>query len=566
MKFDRISLILFSFATVFLILNTVALSRDYQDSWVLEGLVIPFALFVTTFAVAFFTQKKMSFLVVLAVITRFVFLLIPNLKYVWFLGTAVDQERQFALANHVVASGHIYNGEFGGEVYGATPLIHILFSIFSMIPGVPVLDSIKYVPVLLSTLYPLITYIIIKSLKVPRETTLLKFGLLFSSIPFNVGSYLVTGGQFGALIALLAFLNLVLLLQKKDRRYGLIFIILVLALSLYHTVSSTFFTIFLFGTIILQRIPSLRLANFIRTRAVIAAALIGVAVLMFQATDAFTSMLQTVFIASPGSYTPGSEFIPSSFFSLALADPIGGIMVTLVYYGMDVFLLLLALGGLIVLLKERKELSNLFKFLLLLGGLPLLFIPIGAIMKVGTFRLVYFVIPFLLLFSSVFLLYLGSKKKWLPIAVFSFMMILAPIELYACQPLIPSANIVYKELPKTEPIGYVGQVTSVYQRQMILFAQNYVTGKIAGDAMSTSQVLGSAGYKYTNEHVIYYNPLDTSQPPQKYDALFIHLAGKSGILPDNAKARSPSSILNAIYSSNVVYTNGESYILKILES
>ena len=60
MKTSNILKLFLVIAIVVLIGNTLAISRDYQDSWVLEGLEIPFALFVITYVAAFFSEKRTS--------------------------------------------------------------------------------------------------------------------------------------------------------------------------------------------------------------------------------------------------------------------------------------------------------------------------------------------------------------------------------------------------------------------------------------------------------------------------------------------------------------------------
>ena len=41
------------------------MNRDYQDSWILEGLEIPFVLFVVTFVFAFYLEKSILWRVAL---------------------------------------------------------------------------------------------------------------------------------------------------------------------------------------------------------------------------------------------------------------------------------------------------------------------------------------------------------------------------------------------------------------------------------------------------------------------------------------------------------------------
>jgi len=222
----------------FLLFNCAALSRDYQDSWILEGLEISFAVFAITYAMTFFSEKRISLMVALAVIGRCVFLLIPNLKYVWFQGIWIDQHQQCGLANHVHNEGYIATqGPFGVSVYGSTPLMHLSFAIFSIVLNIPVVDSVKYLPVFLSPIYPLLTYVIMKNFKFLKGTTALKYALFVSSIPITPENYMVTGAQFGVLLAFLILTSLVTLLQKKDRRRWFIFIFFIFVLAATHSSS-----------------------------------------------------------------------------------------------------------------------------------------------------------------------------------------------------------------------------------------------------------------------------------------------------------------------------------------
>ena len=80
-KRDLAKIALFIFVAI-LLSNAIVISRDYQDSWVLEGVEISFTLFVMTYILAFFYEKKTLWMVTLAIVGRTTFLLIPNLKYV----------------------------------------------------------------------------------------------------------------------------------------------------------------------------------------------------------------------------------------------------------------------------------------------------------------------------------------------------------------------------------------------------------------------------------------------------------------------------------------------------
>lgn len=92
-------------------------------------------LFVGAYALTFFGEEKVSSLVLLAIIAQFTFLLIPNLKYVWFQGTNIDQHMQYGLANYVHTNGYVAPLGPINEVYSSTPFIHLAFAGFSSNSG-----------------------------------------------------------------------------------------------------------------------------------------------------------------------------------------------------------------------------------------------------------------------------------------------------------------------------------------------------------------------------------------------------------------------------------------------
>jgi hypothetical protein len=513
------------------------------------------------YSLVFFSEKRTSWLVALAIVARVTFLLIPNLKYVWFQGTAGDQQIQYALANNVYNKGHISSID---PVYSTTPFIHLSFSIFSTILGIPVVDSLKYVPVLLSPIYPLLTFILMKRMNFSQKTTVLKFGLFVSSIPFNIQTYVVTGGQFGTLLAFLVLSSLVALSQEKDRRYWIILVLLVFALATAHSVTSTFVTIFLFAAFVFQRIPQFKLGHFLKGSIILAVTSILSAWLLFSARAALEALTRVVFFAVPRGTTASSEVIPLRFLELLRADVFAGLRALLVYDGADIFLLITSIGGLILLLKMRRELNYSSKFLLIYGSLIILVIPVAAVLGVGPFRITLFVSPLFAVFSGILAFHISRRRMWIGIALCCLIVILATFELYTCQPLLPSANVILKNLPTTEPVGYVNQVTSIYQREMIAFAENHINGQIASDVLTKNQIVGLTKYDFSSVHLIEYYPLDASRPKQRFDFFLIHFHGKSGTFGERAEVRTQSLILDVIYNSSIVYTNGESYALNSL--
>jgi hypothetical protein len=555
-------------AAVILLLNAAAISRDYQDSWILEGLEMPFAFFVGVYVLTFFVEKKIWQMVTIAVTGRVVFLLVPNLKYVWFQGPYIDQDQQYALANYVYTHGHIAPaGPYIVSLYGTTPLIHLSLATFSIVLGVPVVDAMKYVPVLFSSLYPLLTYIIMKNIKFLNNLRALKFGLFLSSVPILTEDYIINGAQFGVLLAFLIITILVMLMVKSDRRYWVLFIFFIAALAMTHSSSSVLLTLFLLAGFLVQKMRLYRVPSFPTMSAVFAALSICAAWLMFPADFTFEAITRVGAAAlGLGGTTPPSEKVPPRFVELAEKSLLEAGKMLLVTYGAEIFVLILMIVSLIVLWKVRNQLNNSTRFLFLIGGLMVLFIPIGFFLQLGEFRIADLVIPYCPIFIGILAGFISKNNSRTRTLFLSFIIlvtiVLAIPELYMCQPLVPAASVLLKNISPSEPIAYINAVNSIYQRQMIQFAQNHLVGVIACDALTYNQITGLTNLNFSAAYLSSYYPLDNTELPVAYSYFLIHTAGVSGVFAaEKAEIRTNDLILSAIYNSSILYTNGQSYIL-----
>lgn len=554
-------------AIILLIGNTVAISRDYQDSWILEGLEIPFTLFVITYAIAFFCETKTLRMVALAMIGNAVFLLIPNLKYDWFQGTAIDQNIQYYLANYVSNEGRIATQlAFGGQPYTTTPLVHLSFSIFSTILNVPVVDSMKYLPVIWSLMYPLLIYVIVRAMEFPQG--ILRYALFFSSVPISDEQYVVTGGLLGVLLAFLVLSTLVQIFQKGNRRYWIICLIFVFTLAAAHSVMSVILAISLLAVMLLERILHFGKQSHWSASIPLGVALIVAVWLMFPASTTLQTIVDTVFVGVPTGSTPGSEYISSSFFEHLRVNALSAARSFAVTYGADAIFLVLTLVGLLLLLKWRKKLNHAANFILMLGWLTLFLMVAGYLMKLGAPRMLGFARPLFPVFAGVVVFRMG-KKEWvrkvvLPV-IFSVIILLCTIEFYGYQPLISSANVLYKGLPADVLFIYVNGVDSIYQRQVIEFAASHIKGIIASVPPTANQIVGLAGTNFSMSNLVWYYPINKNQTEQRYDYFIINIPGKSGDPPSPPYAQpslqSREVISQYIQNSSVVYTNGGSYIL-----
>jgi hypothetical protein len=298
-----------------------------------------------------------------------------------------------------------------------------------------------------------------------------------------------------------------------------------------------------------------------RVPAILTVMVICFAWLSFPASFTFENISRVIFVSAPTGVTPAGERIPTRFFELARINIFEAIKTISVFNGADGLMLLLTFGGLTVLWTMRKRLNRTLQFLFLFGLITLLFIPVGVVLQIGLFRVVRLASPLFPIFIALFLVHVVKEKKFMLVLLFSFILFFATIELYKCQPLLPRANILSDDLPFDQPIYYLNNVNSIYQRQMIDFVYSFVVGRIASDVVTANQITGLTDFNYSSSYLTFYYPLDDAQTKRTYDYFLIHLPGISGPIEEKAEFRTTELISESIYTSSIIYTNGESYVL-----
>jgi len=560
--------------------TAAAISRDYQDAWILEGLEIPFAAFMFTFTVYIFAENNIAWITVFAVLVRSVIVLVPNLKYDWFLGVSIDQHSHYRLVQDIYNEGHVPS-PIPGVLYSGTPNMHSFFVIYSSVTNVPILFTFKYLPELSWFVYPLIIYLIMKkSLPTKKHFSALKYAVLLSAIPVKATtSFLVVGTLFGALFAFLFIALFIRLLQTNNRKYLVTVLICSLSLVGTHSYSSILLTTGLLMMYLAYNINHLRCRfKIFQARAPIVLFLIvlNASWLSYVATDLFRgtfvniikNYLNTITGVSSLTGFPTTGII-SRFFELHFLDKL---RIIILYYGGDIALLFLMLIGILILVKKfhsNRSLMFLSFYILSLWLFEIVHLMFtGA--RAGLFEFNRIFEHTLLLspiFGAISLHYLQKKFRNSKLVMFIILLliILAAVELYGYQPLVPSARVI--GLPYDEPIVYVTDVNSVYQRRMIDFAERYSGDEthIASDTVTLNQVIGLTSSDFSSKSLLWYYPfsrlLNQSIITMEYDYFLIHVPGKSGPFQDKVETHTRSLILEAVHNSNIVYTNGESYVL-----
>jgi len=558
-----------------LVVNAAAISRDYQDSWILEGLEIPFVVFVATYITYVFVETEIKWIIAFAVIFRVVIGLLPNLKYVWFQGVWPDQHSAYRLSQDIYDYGHIPSGMY----YSDTPLMHLFFVIFSKETGISVLSSFKYCPTLMWSIYPLVIYMIVRSWGKTEKSPLLKYALIVSSIPVDaVTSYVVAGTSIGLLLSLLLLSEFMRLLQAKDRRDWVILVIFALALVSAHSYSATMLALALFAVLVSIRLAyrflpenlvQLPLDHIFTTSMVIG--LLSLTWLSHKAAymlDLMVGFMNGYISRAMGAQVVLDQPVPLRFFELVGTDFMEGLKMILVWYGATLLVVFLMLIGLLLIVKRIREQSKPSLFLIAYVVSLMLFLIPGLALRISSgwseriTRLLAVMSP---IFFSISLVYISKKIRKSAAFIVTILMVLATLQFYGYQPFVPSASVVNKELPADVPIGYRVEVNSMYQRYMIQYAERYIPQnsslRIACDRVTLYQIMGLTSWNFSTSHRAWYYPLDKDAPKREYYHFLVHLPGKSGRFYEQAEIRTPRLILQVLYDSSIAYSNAESYVL-----
>lgn len=561
---------------IVLFANAAAISRDYQDSWILEGLEIPFVAFVTTYIIYIFIETDIKWIIPFTVIFRVVIGVLPNLKYVWFQGVWPDQHSAYRLSQDIYDSNHIPTGMY----YSDTPHMHLLFAILSKETGLSILLSFKYCPILMWSIYPLVVYMILKNCGKTNKTSLLKYALIFSSIPITAStSYVVSGSLIGLLISLLLLSEFMKLFRMKDRRDLIILAIFSFVLVSAHSYSATILIVMLFAVYVILRLlrgflpnnlTPLQLKYLFETSLMIG--LLNLAWLLHKAgymLNLMVGFLHGYIGRALGAQVLLDQPVSPRLFELLRIDFVEGLKVILVWHGATLFVIFLALIGLLLVAKEIREQPKSFMFLIIYVISLLVFLILGLTLRISSGwaeRIVRQLVVISPIFCSIPLVYINKKIRKFTVFIILILMVLATAQFYGCQPLVPSASLINKELPAGAPIGYRVEVNSIYQRDMIDYIERYTPQnkrvRIACDRVTHYQIMGLTSWNFSTSHLAWYYPLDKSVPERKYDYFLIHLPGKSGRFSEQVEIRIPSLILQVICNSSILYSNGESYVLK----
>lgn len=556
--------------SILVILTSTFLNRiDYQDSWILNGIELQYVFFIASYFILFLYTNDVNKLLILSIISRFVLLLIPNIKYEFFLGRSMDQHIQYLLSRDILQDGIIgliknYVNLPTGRYYIESPLFHTSITSVSIATGLDLITVYKYFPIIINILYPLYFYSIIDKLNF-KNVNYIKYSIFLTSLPLNKGlTYIVTGAMFVFLYLLGLFNQYLSLIKNPDRVNYIVFILLVIGSTMSHPIETlNFLGIMMVVSIVLNYFNNFSKDYLIRQifiGLVINLSWVSLREMQF---SYFTNLFRSVDITE-APITP-------TFFILLRTSVIDTIKVLVSRFGSDMFFSVLIAVSFYYLFRKIREnnISEDYRFI------SIFFLVVAALTFTGfilgiafsyfarTFRFYYFII---VIFSGYLFNHIKDKngKLVMPL-IFVVVLILSSMEFYSAPILTPSASIIFPVAEDT-PIVNSGEVNSIYQREMISYTYNHFEGRIACDAVTRNQVMGLTDPQYFSYATWFYPPNVEIYPGvevKEYDVFMIHLPGISGSFEETALVRDRATILDQIYREDLdlVYSNSQSFVL-----
>jgi len=568
-------LVLYILSGLILVLSASVIRREYQDSWILEGLFPQTLLFFLLFLIVAVNVRNNTNLVLL--IASFLMLLsaIPSLKYIQIYGV-YDSIAHYGYTNRLISSGYVPETGFYAKQYSGTPGMHIFLATITLITGLSTTLAIKLFLAVISSMIPLTVYFVTKDAFSEDARRFILLALCFSSPAF----YYLTGTTF-ALPVYFIFISVFLrqtLVTQLPRRFALVPIIIGTSLIISHGVTSLFLSLLMICILFMLKIlESAKKDNstLIVSRYLCISIFLVVSLMawwVFHVEYLFSNLLVGM-VRSPFSGTT-TETFPSAIFELSLSERMALIFVR--FYGL---FMLLAMGfvGLIVYLtifrkQYPKKTQTLYLLMFcILGATALIAFPVFFELRTYTFeRFVTYsalLSPFFIglsLYSLGRYLRVHIKKILVRNLFFALLLfvLLAPrlLCVFVFQPLLPQNS-------ENEYIVDYRSVNTIYQKEMIRFAEgHYVNGsKIATDIVTSWQIFGLADTSFASGYS-WHNPL--YEDDLESEMILLHYAGRSGPLNEKVEYRSRAKLNEFKFKlgNNIVYDNCESFIIVPINS
>jgi hypothetical protein len=570
-------LVLYVAIAVAFIVEILLNQRGYQDSWILQDIFVPTILYVLTFSVVAVLLDNNKLIALVCASFVILLMAVPNLKYDLFPGT-FDSVAHYGYIKNLVSLGHVPSTGSAAPSYEDFPGMHILIGSLSIILSVSINEAIKLVTSMIMGIIPLMAYFATNRIFGPN---IQKFIIIASGLPVFT-SYALTGTAFAVpLYFCIICLILRSLITRNERQHTIVLLILALGLLFSHAMTTLYLISFLVITFLLLKFLSIKERRVLSARASYQKArvlVIGILIFLivsFAARLTFGSgnILQTFTNAAKDLLIGhASGLVPGTFFKLPFSAKVVFLALS---HTMDAVIALMGCVGAIVLFvklryKNREIYEKFYTFLLCFMGAILALLSfqlLSGFSGIEYERLIYYTMvlsPFLVglllwHFSHYFSRYrFGSA--FVVLVLFSCISV-SLIQIFPFQPIVPRANVLSPSLPKNEYIFDYRLVNTVYQENMILFAEGFSSNNtiVASDIVTRWQIGGFANETFANR-VIYDSPLIVQNV--SWNLFLLHYDGKAGPLNEPVENRTGERLTELKGTlGNVIYDNGQSFIM-----
>lgn len=571
--------------------------RNYNDPWILDGILVPTLVFVFIFFIIQTFVKSNQKIALVTSLFLVALNLIAGFKYSLFYNP-YDSTFHFRFASQLSILGRTADVPTAGApsnvgYYSGDPGMHILWASLSVVSGISMNDIFRFVIPATYGLIPLIVFFLTKNI---LSRNVQKYVLVASTF-FLANGYIITGTSL-SMISYFLFFAVFLRLSfpnENKKEFAAIFVLLGFTLITSHPVTPIFAAFLLMGLLlglkILHSLWPLRFPNLPASPYVALSLLFVVMLFAWWANLATVDLnffAKYIKLALSPAFFMTKPAIPTRFFHVPLWAQLTVFFVLNIDYAIVGGLGLL---GLIVFLRrpreKRRDANNqaFYVYLLVFIGIIamyLLFIVGFGLAALAYQRFVLYALPFLIVFMGLPLLRLNAllsrvlsrvKVGNLMFASLLFILFsLSLIQFFNCQPLIPNASVLGKGLPGNDSLADIQLTNTDYQKQMISFVASHSSQSIlASDFATQWQIYGfSNGSLYSR--TLGYSPLNQ---PLKWDLLLLHTT-KAGPFEEPVENRTETEIENIRIGAasaralnltgNLIYDNGESFVISHVDA
>lgn len=557
----------------------VSHNQSGYNTWILDGILVPTGIFVLFSLSAETFIKDNKKLVIIAAIFVVSMNLIPGLRYQTFYGV-FDTPGHYRFVEQISSLGYIPEGEFYSETYGNNPGMHIVMASLSIISGISVNDIFRLIFPVLWGMFPILTYFVTKNV---LDETIQRYVIILTSFPIFQG-YIVYGTNL-ALIPFFLLISLFIrytLAQARKKTYFLLFCISSFTVIIVHGVTPLIASFVLIGILVfLSLFSKIRKnpAKSLHFSALLAPCLVHVTILWAWWVNLSSFNLYNFAMLIKSVTSPSIPAVPTRFYEISLLPQLQILMVTHIA---NAIMFMLSLFGVIILLKQlitnklSHKLEAFYSYIVVLLGLIATSLFVQMVSNFGNLqydRLITYMMPFTALlggwvlcrfdkFLSHFFKKIFIVNKLIFVSAIFIVFSLCLIQFFPCQPLVPKASVLSTSLPEDEYIVNFVVVNTVYQINMISFAESHsYTATIASDQVTRNQIHGFSSPSFFSRHT-WFSPIVPNQQVQNFewDLLLLHTT-KAGPFSEPAEYRTEEKIEEFRQAGSLIYNNGESFIV-----